>query len=200
MMAESQDFALLAQGIRHDLAPVFKDVWGDRPQIIPKWAVDIASTQSISRVLELARHTTNELEVPGASLLSVHPSELAVFWAQVLRRNCDQEPTSKVELSFLEASVAKSVATSVYAMHQQSTRYRNFLQFGPPPGVREFPVYSASERTKTMAIPWRRIASSAQPTRSVQYQSCTSSRPKRIQSLRSQTCTPSDIKHPSLFT
>jgi len=190
----------VAEGIRSHLGYVVRDIWGDRARGVPPWVHDAATHASVLRVLELARASTVELGVPAEFLNQTAPAELAAYWSIVFRDLYDQElPRFPVRAADAEVSIAKRVATSVFAMHQQSTRYANFLRFGPPPGVRQFPEFTGSERTKTLAVPWDWRRTAAQPDRNLQYQSCTKARPRRVQSLRSQQCAPSDVLNPSLF-
>ena len=190
----------VAAGIRSQLGFVVRDIWGDRARGVPPWVPEVATQASVLRVLELARASTVELGVPADFLGQTAPMELATYWSSVFRDLYDQElPRFPVKPADVEIAVAKKIGTAVFAMHQQSTRYVNYLRFGPPPGVRQFPEFTGSERTKTLAVSWDWRRNAAQPDRTLQYQSCRESRARRRQSLRSQQCAPSDVLHPSLF-
>ena len=196
-MASLREVAL---GIQDQLGYSVRDIWGDRARGVPPWVHEAVTLQSVLRVLRLAQASTVELGVPAEFLAQTAPAELATYWSIVFRDLYDQElPRHPVKVSDAEVATAKRIATAVYAMHQQSTRYINFLRFGPPPGVRQFPEYTGSERSKTLAVSWDWRRSAAQRDRTLQYQSCTSARPRRVQSLRSQQCAPSDVLNPSLF-
>ena len=197
----SADLSDLALGIRSYLEFIVRDIWSDRARGIPPWVFEVLTQASVLRVLELARASTVELGVPANFLKQTAPAELAAYWSVVFRELYDQElPRFPVHPAEAELSIAKGVVTAVFSMQQVSTRYVNYLRFGPPPGVRQFPEYTASERTKSLAVPWDWRRNAAQPDRSLQYQSCTSGRARRVQSLRSQQCAPSDVLNPSLFT
>lgn len=190
----------IASGILSQLSFLVRDIWSDRARGVPPWVYDILTLPSVLRVLKLAQSVTVELGVPSDFLNHTASAELAPYWSNVFGDLYDQElPRFPVNPLDVEITIARQVAVSVFTMHQQSTRYVNFLRFGPPPGVRQFPEYTASERTKSLAVSWDWRRTAAQPNRTLQYLSCTSSRARRVQSLRSQQCAPSDVLHPSLF-
>lgn len=196
----SSSLQQVSRGVLEQLSYSANDVWGDRPRGIPPWVPSVVNEASVLRVLDLARSTTVELGVPSNFLNETSPSELATYWSIVFRDLSDQEiPRFPVRPDDVELTIAKRVASAVYSMHQQSTRYKNFLRFGPPPGVRQFPEFSGSERSKTLAVPWEWRRNAAQTDRTSQYRSCTDAKPRRVQSLRSQQCAPSDVLNPSLF-
>lgn len=199
-MATPPSLEPLALEIRAELGHAAQDIWRDRARGVPRWVHDAITPASVLRVLELARDTTVELGVPAVFLSQTSPAELATYWTIVFRNMYDQElPRAPVSIAKVELAVARRIASAVFSMHTQSARYRNFLRFGPPPGVQQFPQFSASERTKTLAVPWEWRRTAAQPERAMQYQSCTLARARRRQSLRSQQCAPSDVLNPGLF-
>jgi hypothetical protein len=190
----------LVSALRQNLEFTLWDLWGNQPRGVPAWVPLVVAPAAIKRTLELARDASVELGVPADFLLRVSPAELATFWAIVFRQLWDTElPRNPVNPNEAEYLVAHQIASSVFTMHQQSTKYRNFLRFGPPPGVRQFPQYTVSERTKTLAIPWAWHRTAAQSARANQYSSCVQGRARRVQSLRSQQCTVSDVLNPSVF-
>lgn len=190
----------IASGILAQLGFVVRDIWSDRARGVPQWVHELLTVPSVLRVLKLTQQVTVELGVPADFLNHTAPEELSTYWSIVFRDLYDQElPRFPVNPLDVETTIARRVAVSVFTMHQQSTRYVNFLRFGPPPGVRQFPEYTPSERTKSLAVSWDWRRTAAQPDRTLQYLSCTSSRARRVQSLRSQQCAPSDVLHPSLF-
>jgi hypothetical protein len=196
-MASLADVAI---GIRAQLGFTVRDIWSDRARGIPPWVYEAVTHASVLRVLQLAQASTVELGVPSDFLNQTSPAELETYWSIVFRDLYDQElPRFPVKVEDVEVAIAKRIGTAIFAMHQQSTRYINFLRFGPPPGVRQFPEFTGSERTKTLAVPWDWRRTAAQPNRTLQYQSCTTARARRVQSLRSQQCAPSDVLNPSLF-
>ena len=190
----------LIEAVRMELEFSVRDLWGDQPRGVPAWVPLVLAPAAVKRTLELARDATVELGVPEDFLLRVYPAELATYWSIVFRHLWDTElPRNPVNPDEVEYSVARQISSSVYAMHQQSTRYRNYLRFGPPPGVRQYPQFTASERTKTLAIPWDWRRTAAQPARVMQYNSCVQGRARRVQSLRSQQCTIHDSIDPGAF-
>jgi hypothetical protein len=190
----------VANGIRAQLGFTVRDIWSDRARGIPPWVHEAVTHASVLRVLQLAQACTVELGVPSDFLNQTSPAELETYWSIVFRDLYDQElPRFPVKVRDVEVAIAKRIGTAVFTMHQQSTRYINFLRFGPPPGVRQFPEFTGSERTKTLTVPWDWRSTAAQPQRTRQYQSCTTARARRVQSLRSQQCAPSDVLNPSLF-
>lgn len=190
----------LAGGILAELPFSVKDIWSDRPRGVPQWVYAVVDPSSVMRVLRLARATTAELGVPAEYLEATRPSETATYWSIVFRDLYDQELLRyPVNPAVVEVDIAKRLASGVFNMHQQSRRYANFLRFGPPPGVRQLPEYTGSERTKSLAVSWEWLRTAAQKDRDLQYRSCTSAKARRVQSLRSQQCAPSDVLHPSLF-
>lgn len=190
-----------AQGILEQLPSVVRDVWGGSARPLPQWVHVVVNKDAVRRVLELAKATTVELGVEPDFIPQVEPAELVAYWAIVFRDLYDQEILRfPVDPARVQVAVAKRIASSVFSMHQQSVRFRNFLTFGPPPGVQKLPEYTGSERTRTFAVPWAWRRTAAQKDRSLQYSSCVNSHPRRVQSYRSQQCAPSDVLHPSLFT
>ncbi len=190
-----------AQAVLQELTFTVRELWSERPRGVPPWVLQLLRLASVERVLRLAGQVCDELGARPGAVAAVAPVELAVYWAVVLREHYDQElPRNPVDVAQVEVAVARRVATAVFAMHQQSTRYVNFLRFGPPPGVRQFPEYVGSERTKALAVPWDWRRTAAQPDRAVQYQACTTSQPRRVPSLRSRQCAPSDVDFPSFYT
>lgn len=192
-------FEQLAREIHLDLVPVVREMWMMQPRP-PPWALYVTSQPSILQVLELAQKTALQLGVVPDAFMTIEAGELSQYWAIVMRQQWGAEPLrSPVDPHELMIQVARTIASSMFSMHQQTMRYRNFLMTGPPPGVQQFPKYSAAERTKTLAVDWGLITNAAQNGRSRQYDSCTSSQPRRAQSLRSQQCAPSDVLYPALF-
>jgi hypothetical protein len=191
----------LALQIKQNLTFNLNTLWSDRSRGMPHWVQDVITEASLQRVLLLAQETTVELGVPAENLSETAPAELATYWVLSFQDLYDQElPRDPVKPEMVEYTIARRVAAAVYAMHLQSTRYRNFLRFGPPPGVRQFPEFTGSERSKTLAIPWEWRRTAAQAERSLLYRSCLASKPRRVQSLRSTQCTESDVLFPSMFT
>jgi len=189
----------LAREINLDLVPFVRETWIMQPHA-PAWALYVTSVPSILKVLELAQKTALQLGIVPSAFETIEPGELSPYWAINIRNQWGSEPLrDAVDPDKLMIDIARAVASSMFSMHQQTLRYRNFLQFGPPPGVQQFPKYSASERTRTMAVDWGLITNAAQRGRSTQYASCTASQPRRAQSLRSQQCTPNDVLYPALF-
>lgn len=189
----------LAEEIHRELMHVVRDLWMMQPAP-PAWATHVVSPSSVLQVLQLAEATSLQLGVAPGAFQSVGAAELAAYWAIAMRQEFGAETLrSAVIPNEFMIQVAKAVASSVFSMHQQATRYRNFLMAGPPPGVQQFPEYTGSERTKSIAVDWGWRTTAAQPVRTRQYDSCTASQPRRAQSLRSQQCVPSDVTHPSLF-
>jgi hypothetical protein len=190
----------LASAIRKDLAFSLATIWSERARGIPPWVGAVTSENSIQRVLNLAHDATVELGVPPGIIYDIAPDELSAYWTITFRELYEQElPRQPVSPDNVEFTIAKRVSTAVFSMNTQSTRYRNFLRFGPPPGVRELPQFTGSERTKTHAVPWEMRRTSAQANRSKQYMACIASQPRRMQSLRSSHCTESDVLNPGHF-
>lgn len=189
----------LAREIHLDLIPVMKETWMMQPRI-PQWALHVTHPNSILKVLNLAEKTIVHLGVPAYVFESIGASELASYWSIVMRQEWGSEPLREtVNPDIVMVKVAKAIAGSIFSMQQQSMRYRNFLQNGPPAGVQQFPKFSASERTKVLGVGWQWRTNAAQQGRNRQYESCVASQPRRAQSLRSQQCAPSDVLHPTLF-
>ena len=181
-------------------ANAIKEVWVDQ-LMYPAWANTLADANTVKAIFTFTEEVLRGLNIPIEVLLETAPSELAYYWRNLYNINFyNVPPRHHPDTSRQALDIARAIANGIYSMHQQSRRYRNFLNNGFPSGFPTFPEYVGGSEGKSDHVDWGWIANSCSKNRSVLYQSDMSKLPQRKQSLRSTTHSHSDIEHPSRFT
>jgi hypothetical protein len=139
-----------------------------------------------------------ELGIKAETLDGIPVSELATYWADLLRGLFAQVTRwAPVDLAECTKDLIHRISSGVYSMFWERLRYRNFLISGAPVGVAQLPLYTNTDGQKTFAVNnawWKKPGQSW-----AQYASCTANAPRRKQALRASYCTPDDVAEPRAF-
>lgn len=175
------------------------DVWSDMA-MFPGWAQAVSTPEAVSRILGLASDVLAGLNIETDKLSTTSPDDLVFYWRKLYTDHFLLVPPRHApDIPDLAVEVARNIAGGSYSMHQQSRRYRDYLNNGHPAGFPVFPEYVGDAGLKTEHISWDRIATTCSYARSLEFQSKMAKLPRRPQSLRSSSHGISDVQNPSHF-
>jgi hypothetical protein len=164
----------------------------------PLYVKQLTCSDAVKTVLDGVRCVLVELGLKPSALDEIPVSDLAPYWAELLRQLYAQVTIwAPVDLAQCTTELIHKIAAGVYSMFWERLRYRHFLINGAPAGVAELPLYVNKDGQKTFAVnnAWWSV-----PGKSwAQYASCTANMPRRKQALRASGCTPNDIFEPRAF-
>lgn len=164
----------------------------------PLYVKQLTCSDAVRTVLNSVRCVLVELGLKPSALDEISVSDLAPYWAELLRQLFAQVTIwAPVDIAQCTEELIHKVAAGIYSMFWERLRYRHFLINGAPAGVAELPLYVNKDGQKTYAInnAWWSVPGKSWP----QYTSCTSNMPRRKQCLRASGCAPNDVFDPRAF-
>ena len=166
--------------------------------VAPLYVKQLTCSDAVRTVLNGVRCTLVELGLKPSTLDEIPVSDLAPYWAELLRQLFAQVTIwAPVDLAQCTEELIHKIAAGIYSMFWERLRYRHFLINGAPAGVAELPLYVNKDGQKSYGI---NNAWWSTPGKSwSQYASCIANMPRRKQCLRASGCTPNDIFEPRAF-
>ena len=142
----------LATKIRTDLEVAATRMYAQQTPL--PWVGQYICQEAVEHVLHGAVAVLHELGLEDATLLNVAASELSPLWIANLQSSYNVSWRGAPKVVQLQYDTIKAVAGSAHAAIKQGSRNRHFQQYGPPPGVVEFPALSSLEKAKTLPMPF----------------------------------------------
>jgi len=164
----------------------------------PDYVQPLVSLGAVMHVMRGARCVLVELDMRPDSLDGVHVTDLAPYWAELLRQ-LDAGSTSRSPPDILDcvSHLMRQVAGGLHAEYWQRMRYRRFLVDGPPPGVQALPEYVVGAGHKSYAVADERWSA---PGKSWSQYAAHATSARRVQNLRASHSEVDDLVHPHAFT
>lgn len=189
----------LATKIRADLEVAATRMYAQRIPLA--WVSQYICQEAIEHVLHGAVAVLHELGLEDATLLNVAASELSPLWLANLRASLDESWRGAPKVVQLQYDTIKAVAGSAHAAIKQGSRNRHFLQYGPPPGVVEFPALASLEKAKAVSMPFTFAGNPATTAdkRFQAYMSHTAAQQRRPGPRSTWRRLPPDTSEPALY-
>jgi hypothetical protein len=198
--SEKASIVQLASAIREELELVSSRMYAQRISL--PWLPMYICQDAIEQVLCGARQVLGELELHQTSLSQIPADELTPFWIKRIRAFLTESKRAAPRVVELQFMTIRDIAMSIYSAIKQRARNAHFLQYGPPPGVSEFPALSSLGKSKTLAVPWI-LAGNPRISQEKEYQRFMSHviARRRVPGARAATCIfQSDTERPELYT
>jgi hypothetical protein len=198
-MSLCEQQSALATGIRLDLEATATRMYAQSTPL--PWVAMYICQEAVQQVLIGAREVLRELQLEDAELMKIPPEELSPLWVKYLTANQNASWRAAPQVVELQYLTIQDVAAAVYAAVRQGAWNRHFLQYGPAPGVPEYPALASLEKSKSLPMPFVFTGNPATVLceRYRAYSSHTAAR-RRIPGPRATSCVlPSDTTHPALY-
>jgi hypothetical protein len=189
------DLMPLTVAVKSSVQQQLHDIYSLVPRV-PQYAAMIVTEEAIHDILKIAQGVIVELGAPPYILAQTSPAELSTYWTDRLRALVSHATLwDPISVPDLVTQLAKDCASGVFQNYRNGQRNLAFSQ-KVPSGVQSYPEYCAAQGLKTFEYQWDRLFQNASTTpRFDLYRSNRVGLPRRVQSLRSQSCVPNENEY-----